>query len=538
MKVHAAVARALADNGVDLIFGLLGDANMFYFTSFVDEQGRRVVGATVEGGAVSMADGYARMSGKVGVVGVTHGPATTNTITAMIEAVRAHTPLVLITGDPAAKRGAAQRIDIGAVFSATGAHYHRSLKAEHVVDDVAIVLVRALATRRPVVLDVSSTMMEEDVTYRPSRFTTLPDVRSAPDPDALDRALGILVSARRPVILAGRGAVLSDAGGELAALADALGAPLATTASAKDLFRGHPYDLGIMGSVSTDDASRVLAASDCIAAFGASLSRHTTLDGALVEGKAVIHCDIDPANVGLGAAVDAALYSDAALTARAMCAQLEEASVDRGVFRTDYLGEGVLGHDPRSEFTDRSTNSTLDPRTAMILLDRFLPRERVVVSDVGRFVPSPWRYLHVPHARQFAQTGSYASIGLGISTAIGAAAATPGTLTVGVAGDGGAMMGLIELSTAVRHQIPLVVVVINDRAYGAEYSKFESAGIDPRNSFIAWPELADVARSLGCDGYTVRDAAGLEDAVRGIGVPERPVLIDIRVDPAVDPTRV
>lgn len=149
MQVHAAVARALTDNGVETMFGLLGDANMFHVAEFVHAQQGRFVGAVVEGGAVSMADGYARVSGRVGVVSVTHGPGAANTVNAMVEAVRAHSPVLLITGDTPAQRGYPQQIDLNALFSATGADYHRVVSPSHVIDDIAITLARVAATGRP-----------------------------------------------------------------------------------------------------------------------------------------------------------------------------------------------------------------------------------------------------------------------------------------------------------------------------------------------------------------------------------------------------
>jgi acetolactate synthase-1/2/3 large subunit len=535
MQVHAAVARALTDNGVETMFGLLGDANMFHVAEFVHAQQGRFVGAVVEGGAVSMADGYARVSGRVGVVSVTHGPGAANTVNAMVEAVRAHSPVLLITGDTPSQRGYPQQIELNALFSATGADYHRVVAPSHVIDDIAITLARVAATRRPLVLDIPSDIQNAEIEYLPSRFKPVKPQRIRPDEAALDAALGALASANHPLVLAGRGAVLSGAREPLIELADLLGAPLASTASAKDLFHGHPYNLGIMGNLGLDWAGGVMAQADCIAAFGAGLNRFTTVDGDLLNGCAVIHCDIDSGHIGRHAPVDFAVCADAAATAEAMVELLRAADAKPSAFRTSVLGDGVLAYSPRDDFRDQSSDTTLDMRTAMIILEELLPSDKVVVTDAGRFKSAPWRYLHVADARNFLQAGAFASIGLGTAAAIGAAAAAPHLRTVGVAGDGGGMMGLIEFSTAVRHRIPLVVVILNDGAYGAEYAKFEQHGYDAKNSYVDWPEFADVATALGGVGVTVRTTDELRATADLLNDLATPLLIDIKADPAVNP---
>jgi len=535
MRVHTAVARALRENGVETIFGLIGDGNMFYVLDFVEREQGQYVGAVLEGGAVSMADSYARVSGKVGLASVTHGPGAANTVNALVEAVRANTPLILITADTPARRGDPQAIDLRALFSGTGADFHRVMSSEHVVDDIALCLARTAATRRPIVLDIPIDIQNQEVEYQTQGLRGAEPQALRPDEGALDQALGILGSARRPLILAGRGAVLSGAGPALATLADLLGAPLATTASAKDMFNGHPYNLGIMGNYGLPWALDVMAKADCVAVFGAGLNRNTTVGGDLLRGRALIHCDTDPSLVTPYSPTAVSVLGDVKATAETMAELLREAGLEPQPFRRSQLGDGVLDQDPRTDFADKSTNETLDVRTAMIELDRLLPDERIVVTDGGRFMAVPWRYLHVKEARNFVHTVAWASIGLGVAASIGAAVADPSRLTVGVAGDGGTMMGIVELSTAVRLQIPFVLVVVNDGAYGAEYGKLEARGFSGKNSFVDWPDFADVARALGCDGVTVRTVEELRQAASLTTDLRRPLLIDIRADPSLDP---
>ncbi|MFC5747243.1 thiamine pyrophosphate-binding protein [Actinomadura rugatobispora] len=539
IKGHHCVARALRDHGVDTVFGLLGDANMLHVHDYTEHEGGTFVSAVDERGAVSMADGYARIRGTAGVVTVTHGPATTNTITALVEAVRADSPILLITGDPVSKRYFPQEIDLEGLARLSGADYWRVRTPEHLVDDLAMVLAKVELTRRPLVLNIPFDFQFADLEYARSPFRPVEPQVTGPDEAALDRALGVLASARRPVVVAGRGAVLADAGKELVGLADALGAPLASTAGAKDLFSGHPYDIGIIGTVARPKALDVINSSDCLIVFGAGLNDHTTVGGALLRDKAIVRCDLRPEKLLRATPADAVVLGDAKAIATEMLDRLREAELEPGTWRISALGPAGMPGVPVSEdFTDRSGPGGIDPRTAMIRLDEILPRPRQVVTDVGRFVTAPWRYLHADAGTRFFQTGgNWSSIGLGVAAAIGAASAAPDHLTVAVVGDGGGMMGIVEFSTAVRNRIPFLLVVVNDRCYGAEYPKLINHGVDPDYASLGWPSLAGVARSLGGAGHTVRTPAELDAAVAAIRHPlDTPTLIELEVDRRIEPS--
>jgi thiamine pyrophosphate-dependent acetolactate synthase large subunit-like protein len=533
MKVYEAIARALIDNGVDTMFGLIGDANMYFVSEFERRsEENRYVGAVDEGAACLMAHGYARVSGRVGVASVTHGPAASNTVTAVVEAVRAHSPVLLIVGDTPSKRDHIQHIDLHGVFSATGAEYRRVLSPKHVVDDIARLLAQVSATNRPVVLDIPFDIHHAEIEYEPAVFAQRDRQSVAPDPDAIDEALGRIASANRPLILAGRGAVEAGAKQTLEVLADLVGAPLATTASAKDLFQGHPYNLGICGASGTAWATDIIAKSDCVAVFGAGLNYYTTADGDLLRGKSVIHCDVDPSAIGRLFPASVSVIGDARKSAQAMVDQLVEAAISPTTFRSSQLGDGVLSRSPREDFVDQSDESTLDMRTAMVTLDEILPENRIVVTDGGRFTSAPWQYLHAPNARQFIHTFAFGSIGLGIPTAVGAAVAEPTVPTVVVTGDGGGMMNLIEFSTAVREGLPFLLVVLNDGAYGAEYAKLDRAGFGGSASFMRWPEFSAIGVALGGNGFAVRSEQELRDAIAATDLSAQ-TIIDVKANPHV-----
>lgn len=536
ITVHEAVARTLLAAGQHTIFGLLGDGNMQYCANYMD-LGGRFVGAVHEGNAMSMADGYARETDRVAVVSVTHGPAVTNTLTAFTEAVRTGTPVLLLSGDTPERRDFVQHLDLRAAASLAGASYRRVLRPEHVVDDLAKALASVETTRVPMLLDIPYALLNEEVDYEPSPFIAAQgtSTTSAPSEDALDKAVGILATAQRPIVLAGAGAVRSEARDELAALAQQLGAPLATTLLAKDYFDGLPGHVGVCGTVSHDVGIDAISSADCLVVFGASLNQYTAAHGDLVRGKAIVQCDIDPAALGRHFPVDAGIVGDAAGTASAIRTMLQDAEITPRRFNSEALWSRLEDRDPRADFTDAASEGILDMRTAMVELDAALPRGRTVVTDTGRFMGAPWKYLHVGGGGRFHHTVNFGSIGLGLSTALGAAVADRAGLTVAVVGDGGVAMSYMELATAAREKLPLVVVILDDGCYGAEYTKLADAGLNPEYSLLDSPDLCDVARSLGCQAIQATSTDDLRKAAELVEAGSLPLVVDVRADPRVDP---
>lgn len=530
MKVHEAVARGLVDAGVDILFGLIGDANLFLVDSFVRQRGTYVAAAH-EAGAVLMATGYARAAGRVGVATVTHGPGLTNTVTALVEGARGRTPLLLIAGDTAVHDSAnLQNIDQREIATAAGAGFLMLRTPESAVEDLALALRRAVLERRPVVLDVPADFQWAETSYVAVDRTPASPRAAAPAADDLDRAVGVIAGSRRPIVLAGRGATSPPARASLLRLAERIGAPLATTLKAKDLFRGEPFDLGIFGTVSTPVASETIARSDCIVALGAGLNLFTTARGSLLEGRAVVHCDVDPAQIGASGTSVVGLVGDSAAAADAICAWLDEADVPPSGFRSPDLLRR-LAEQP-SEASDRGADSTVDVRTALRRLEDLLPSDRTLVTDGGRFMYEVWRQLSVREPHRFLPTVHFGSIGLGLPTAIGAGYGAPDRPVVAVCGDGGFMLGgLTEFGTAVRLGADLIVVVLNDGGYGAEHIQFRTRDMDPALSLFAWPDLARVAEALGGTGATVRGPADLDALGPLLESRDRPVLVDVRLDP-------
>ncbi len=529
------IADALAAHGIDTMFGVLGDGNLFIAESMMRNHGLHYVAATHEANAVCMADGWGRAAGRLGVATVTHGPGLTNTATALVEGVKNRTPLLLIAGDtPIADRDHLQNLDQHAVVAATGAGFEPVRSLTTLPRDIAHSIRRARSERRPIVLNVPLQLQwEQEVTPAPVFEVESVATATGPDPAALDIAVGILASAARPIVLAGRGAVAADAHDALVTLADRLGAPLATSLLGSGYFADEPGNLGLFGTLTHAGAQEVLASADCVISFGASLNRYTTDEGRLLAGKRVIQCDVDPARIGSTVPIDAGVTGDARRVAETIVEWLDAAEHRPSSFRSADLEASLAAFDPASAFDDLSRPGAVDPRTFTLRMDGILPTDRTVVIDAGRFMLQALT-LPVPDPTSLITSHGFGAIGLGMSNAIGAAVARPNRPTVLCIGDGGFMMGgLAELHTAVEHNLDLIVLLYNDGSYGAEHIQLWRKDMDTKASLHHWPDFPSVLGALGAEVVQVADEADYERAAAAIEgrAPGRPVVIEAVLDP-------
>ncbi|MEM9707380.1 MAG: thiamine pyrophosphate-binding protein [Pseudomonadota bacterium] len=533
-KVFEALATCLIDNDVDTLFGLMGDANLFMADCFRQQSGVRFVPAVHEGSAVLMAQGYAQVSGKVGVATVTHGPALTNCVTALTDAVRGNVSVVLMAGDtPGTHPQHLQNTDQRAVATLCGAGFEQLRSPATALEDLARALYRATAERRPILFNMPAEFMWADCDYKKTIHPVFETPAYAPEGDVLDEAIGMIASAKRPLILAGKGAV--HAGEALIRLAERLEAPLATTLKAKGLFHAHPHAIDICGTLSTPAAYEAIDKADCIVAFGASLTEWTTDHGKLFKGKRVVQIDTDAGAIGRTLHPDAALIADAALTADNIVYWLNEAEIPPSGF-TRELDPAILRlHETPSPSRPRAENTVAYEETVE-WLNEALPENRILATDGGRFMTEVWCRVDVERPQDFLDTTNFGSIGLGLQVALGASAAEPDRPVVIFTGDGGFMMGgLAELNSAVREGLDLIVVICNDAAYGAEHIQLLDKNMDPVASTFDWPSFAKVAQSLGAEGIDLRTADDLPAVKEAIENRSGPLVIDMHLDPFAVP---
>ncbi|MDN3357982.1 thiamine pyrophosphate-binding protein [Actinomadura sp. DC4] len=357
-----------------------------------------------------------------------------------------------------------------------------------------------------------------------------PPAAPVPPPAAVAGLADVLAGARRPVFLAGRGA--RGAGGPLRALASRVGALLATSAVARGLFRGDPFDLDVSGGFATPVAAELVRSADVLVGWGCSMNMWTLRHGSLVgEDTTVVQIDLDSEALGAHRPIDLGVIGDVSGTALAVEAELARRSHASAGARSPELAERLAreGRWRAVPYEDASDATTIDPRTLSIRLDDLLPVERTVAVDSGNFMAYPAMFLEVPEGG-LVFTQAFQSIGLGLSTAIGAAVARPDRLTVAALGDGGALMGIAELETAVRLSLGLLIVIYDDEAYGAEVHHFGPDGHPLDTVRFPPTDIAAIGRGFGCQAITVRRVEDLEPVTTWLNGPrDRPLLVHAKV---------
>jgi thiamine pyrophosphate-dependent acetolactate synthase large subunit-like protein len=533
MKLAQWIGETLALSGVRDAFGVVGSGN-FRMAAALQARGAAFVAARHETAAVTMADGYATVTGRAGVVTVHQGPGFTNALTGMIEAAKSRSPVLLLAADtPDSWTDSNFRIDQASAATAGGVAVFRASDASTAPRELARAWRSVTVERRASALLIPLDIQDAEAVGPPAAIEPPPSGEASPPPAAdIERAAELIAVARRPVIIGGRGAMLAGAREPIEALSASIGAPLATSVVARGLFTGHPWDLGISGGFATPLASELISGADLLLAFGASLNRWTTRHGRLVgDGARIVQVDSDASAFGRHRLVDVGILADAADAARALTATLSERkpSLDPAVERR------IAGSRWRDQpFDDRSTGEHVDPRTVTIALDDLLPASRIVVVDGGHFSGWPVMYLGVPDEGGSIFHQAYQSIGLGIGTAIGAAVGRPDRTVVAAVGDGGAFMALGDLETAARLSLPLIVLVYNDDAYGAEVHHFADEGLALDSVRFGPTDLAAIGRAVGAAGITVRrlaDLGGLESWLDGPRA--GPLVVDLKINASV-----
>ncbi|GAA3271966.1 thiamine pyrophosphate-binding protein [Paenarthrobacter aurescens] len=540
-RVSALVGRTLAKLGVGHVFGVVGSGN-FEVTGTLMAQGVPFTAARHEGGAATMADAYSRMSGKVGVVTTHQGCGLSNAITGIGEAAKSRTPMIVLTADTqAAAIRSNFKIDQDNLARSIGAVAERIHSPATAVADTLRAYRTAVNERRTVVLSLPL-----DIQHAPAptaadevSAVVVPEpLKIRPDAAAVEQLMALITAAERPVFVAGRGG--RGARDEILELARHAGALVATSAVASGLFNGDSHNLGISGGFSSPVTAELISGADLIVGWGCALNMWTMRHGRLIStGTTVVQIDVEDSALGANRPITLGVLGDSALTAADALTALRSAQPEpAGKYRTENnalaIKQSSRWRDVHTE--DLSTATSIDPRVLTRELDSLLPAERIVAVDSGNFMGYPSQYLAVPDEFGFCFTQAFQAIGLGLYTAIGAAVAQPQRLPVLGAGDGGFLMGISELETAVRLKLPLVCIVYNDAAYGAEVHHFAPEHTEAELASVVFPEtdIAAIARGFGAAGVTVRTVGDL-DAVRPwiasyeAGTQDRPLVIDAKI---------
>ncbi|WP_449282112.1 thiamine pyrophosphate-binding protein [Leucobacter sp.] len=511
-------------------FGVLGNGNAHFVDALV-AAGVPFTPTRHEAGAVGAADGFARAAGELAIATTTYGPGFANALTPLAEAAAARSPLLLVTGAPPTPPRPWD-IDQSACVRAVGA-LSVTLTAANTGNEIRRAVETARSERRPVVIEIPY-----DIATRPAD-TGVPRNGRTPGPlaehrsaaavrvagaagsgdadggsaSATDRphdvaeAAQILTAAERPLIVAGRGALLAGMIGELRELAEALGAPTATTAVARGAFGSGLPSLGVVGGFADEESAGLIASADAVLVVGAGLNPFSTRFGRAFGSARVIRIDLDPGPTQ--APIERTLRGDAADLVPALRSAVRAIGAGpSGWAATLGTASPPAPERPASELAQ---DGRLDPRAIAIRLEEILPARRRLVQDIGHSISWAPRYLSPdPSLPPLFMGSAFQSTGLGLLGAIGACAASRGELVLAATGDGSALMALADLDTLARSRTRCVVLVWNDAAYNAEVIQYANAqGLAAEPMLIEEVDFAAAARAVGAAGSTIRTLADL-----------------------------
>jgi len=504
--VSAQIALALAEH-VEQVFGVMGNGNAYLLDAFERLPGVTVTTVRHEAGAVVAADAFHRASGGLAVATATYGAGFTNMLTPLAESVLGRVPMVVVVGDQPTVGPRPWDVDQVAIASAVGA---RTFTVG--VDEAAAVtgdaIEWALTQRTPVVLAIPYDLAAREAGRSKPRAITKPSP-VIPQPADIDELVELLALAQRPYLLSGRGAWLAGAGEALGEVADLTGAITGTTALGRGLFPRGEFDLGVTGGFGAEQAMAVVGQADVAVVFGAALNQFTTRFGDLFDPETVV-VQVDVAETPTNPRVNRFLRGDAALVAVAVAEGLRTRGIPSTGWRESLEIAPLRRYEPG---TGVAPDGRLDPRSVAERIAELLPDDRVVVTDGGHFLG--WVNMFWPVAapdRMMTIGTAYQSIGLGFSSVAGAASAKPESTIVLATGDGGGLMALADLETAVRVAGGSgIAVVWNDAAYSAEVTLYGRAkGLSLEPMLIPEVDFAALGEAVGAEGVVVRAVADLD----------------------------
>ena len=537
IPTYEALAQDIKNLGVDAVFGLMSDDTAMLAVA-IDSLGITFHGARHENNAIAMADGYAFATGRLGIAIIGRGPAAANGLHAAVFASRTGSKVLIIYGEAPVGGGAINSIgpdykafNSRAVFTAAGlqSFFPTSPPATRtaLADAVTVAMRGSVATLH---LPTDVQLADLEVRGDDQGIVLSPPPPPAPArPQSIDTVAGLLANSRRPLIVAGMGAHRAAAGPVLEQLAEKTGALLITSARGKDMFRDNPYNLGIIGSFSHSMGRRHVEQADCVLVFGAGLNFLTMSFGASLPPVPLIQVDRSRAAIGQWTQADVAVVGDAKEVAEQLLAVVPARAAADKPFHSEETRKDIAAFDIGTDFQAAHTARTVDPRALGMALDRLLPADRNLVYDAGNFlgvVP----YLSTPGPGHFKLTNEFASIGLGFGAALGVAKARPDNTTVLVMGDGGFVMTMSELDTAAREDLPLVVILMNDCAYGAELHLLRAHQQPVAKSLFPDVDFAPIAAAFGFETATIRSLDELEAIAPLLQNPQGPVFLDCKIN--------
>jgi len=518
--------------GITHVFGMVGHSNLGFADAMrrAEEHGELTfVGIRHEGAAAFAASAYGKLTGRPAACFAIAGPGSTNLLTGLYDAKVDRAPVLAISGQVPSGvlgRGAFQDLDLAGAFADVAGFSRTVLPDSNHAELMTLAIKEAVVNRQ-----VGHLILPDEVQVRPAPGTRpggpsgrIADPEISPPRAAVDDAIALLGRSRRPVIVAGHGARLDMEA--VTALAERLGAPILTTFKAKgQISDRHPLGCGVLGRSGTPVASWVMNESDALLVFGASFSNHT----GIAPYKPIIQVDFDPMAIGRFHPVTCALLGHTGVTARALLATLP-AGADRADQRGDVAARWALWRQEKRRRVADHRGRGISAAAVFDAMSRTVPGDAVITVDVGNNAYSFGRYFECDR-QTVLMSGYLGSIGFGYPAAMGAWAAAPHRRTVAVTGDGGFGQYLAELTTAVKHAMPITHILLNNAQLGKITKEQRAAGMEVWHTDLHNPDFAAYARGCGALGLRVEQPGQLEAGITTALDHDGPALVEILCDP-------
>jgi sulfoacetaldehyde acetyltransferase len=538
MTSSEAFVETLAAHGVKHVFGIVGSAYMDALDLF-EPAGIRFVSVAHEQNAGHMADGYSRVSGKHGVCIAQNGPGITNFVTAIAAAYWAHSPVVCITpetGSGTIGLGGFQETEQMPIFSKITKYQVHVPRPDRIHELTHRAFVMAQVERGPTQVNIPRDYFygEFDATIP----KPLPLERAAGSSSSLDQAAKALAGAKFPVVIAGGGVVMSNGRAEAIALAEHLSAPVVTSYLHNDSFpASHPLMCGPLGYQGSKAAMKIIAQADVVLALGTRLGPFGTLPQYGIDywpkNAQIVQVDTDHKVLGLVKPVSVAVIGDARLAAGEILHRLKTsnqkiAAHDNRDQRLAEVARQKKAWEDELNTLSSAGGSPIAPRRALRELEKAMPRNAVVTTDIGNVCSVSNSYLRFEEAPSFFAAMSFGNCGYAFPTAMGAKVARPDRPAVAYVGDGAWGMSLNEILTCVREDIPAIAVVFNNGQWGAEkknqidYYADRYVGTNLKN-----PSFAAIAKAMGGEGITVSHPDQVGDALRQAVASNKPTVLEL-----------
>jgi len=549
-----ALVYALEQLGVEHIFGLPGDHTHLYDAVYKSKIKHTLV--RHEQCAAHMADGYARISGKVGVCDGANGPGVTNMLTGIAEAYTDGIPVVAIASNirlGARGRGCFQEVDQLNIFRPVTKEVIDVQVAARIPEYVRRAFQIAVTGKPgPVLLNLPLDVIREVHDYSDSElyidplWGTWPALRVRPEADLVSKTTTLLVKSTRPVLWCGGGVMSANAWEEVSTLARAHEIPVVTTFMGKGSIAENDWlCIGTVGQLGKRAANDFIQEADLIIAIGSRFSNLDTASGKIPgSSTTIVQINIDPSELGNNAKSDLNIWSDARLFVADLINDLKTKGVGKiGTYKREDIEkrhqEWLATYESFPPTDDSANNKQLHPGTAIHVLNETLKKDDVLVCDSG--FNQIWGGQHFTvgfDGRGYIGPRGFGVMGFALPAAMGAKIAAPNKRFVALCGDGGFAMVIQELETAARHDIPVVVVVLNNR--NLEYIK-QAQRQNFQSRFISVDfqdtDFAAIAVNFGCDGVRVRTESEFRKALQRALVSNKPTVIDVVTPESAKPDR-